>query len=291
MSLKGKFEKKQLKELLGVTIGSLILAISLNSILLPNHLVVGGANGIGVILHALFGWNIAMVLLVINLPLLILCFVLLGKKTGLKTIYGSLVYPFFVGVTANLPVLTHQLFLAMVFGGVVTGIGLGIEFRAKASTGGTAIISQIVHKYAKIPLGVAVSIVDGLVILGALIVFPVETVLFSLICLFLIGRTIDAVQTGLGRFKNLLVISEQTADLRAVLVNELDKGVTVVPIEGGFQNQGRLMLMVTIKAKDYSAVKERLLEVDEQAFIVAMSASEVHGKGFSLQRVLDHIDS
>ncbi|BAL61824.1 YitT family protein [Melissococcus plutonius] len=277
---------KKVKELLFVTLGSLVLAVSINSILLPNALVAGGANGISIVLNHLFGWNIALVLYAINIPLLLLCFLLLGKEVGIKTIYGSLVYPFFVGLTGNIPVLTHNILLAAIYGGILTGLGLGLEFKGNASTGGTAIISQIAHKYTKLPMGICVSIVDGMVILGALFAFNVNIVLFSLICLFIIGRVIDFVQAGLGRYKNLLVVSSKSLEIRATLIRELDKGVTIIPIEGGYQQEGKVMLMTVIKEKDYSAIQEKILEIDDQAFIVSMTANEVKGRGFSIQRIL-----
>lgn len=288
--MKKLMENTRFREIFLVTIGAFILALSINSILLPNLLVAGGANGLAVVLHALFNWNIAIVLYMINIPLLVLCFIFLGKQTGLKTIYGSMSYPFFVWLTSGVAPLTDNLFLATIYGGVVTGVGLGFVFRAEASTGGTAIVSQIVHKYAKIPIGAAMSIVDGLVILTALIVFDIEIVLYSLICLFSIGRVVDAVQTGLGRYKNMLIISEKAPLLQQVLLEQLDKGVTRIPIEGGFDKTPKTLLMTTIKERDYSMIREHLLAIDSEAFIVSMNASEVHGKGFSIKRIMEQID-
>lgn len=288
--MKKLMKNMRFREIFLVTIGAFILALSINSILLPNLLVAGGANGLAVVLHALFNWNIAIVLYMINIPLLVLCFIFLGKQTGLKTIYGSMSYPFFVWLTSGVAPLTDNLFLATIYGGVVTGVGLGFVFRAEASTGGTAIISQIVHKYAKIPIGAAMSIVDGLVILTALIVFDTEIVLYSLICLFSIGRVVDAVQTGLGRYKNMLIISEKAPLLQQALLEQLDKGVTRIPIEGGFDKTSKTLLMTTIKERDYSMIREHLLAIDSEAFIVSMNASEVHGKGFSIKRIMEQID-
>ncbi|HRL51481.1 MAG TPA: YitT family protein, partial [Enterococcus aquimarinus] len=172
---------QRLKETLYVTLGAFILAISVNLIFLPNQIVAGGASGLSIVLNELFGWNVALTLYAINIPLLILCFLLLGKDVGFKTIYGSLINPFFIAITGSLPPLTNNIFLATLYGGVLTGIGLGLVFRGNASTGGSAIISQIVNKYFKISLGVSVFVVDGFVIATALFVFTKDTVLFSLI--------------------------------------------------------------------------------------------------------------
>lgn len=278
---------QQVQDAFFVSLGALVLAISINCILLPNQIVAGGANGISVVINHLFGWNPAIILYAINIPLLILCFLLLGKEVGLKTIFGSLIYPFFVGITSHLPVLTHDLFLAALFGGIVTGIGLGLVFRGNASTGGTAIISQIVHKYLHVSLGVAILFVDGLVILSALIAFDTDVVLFSIISLFLIGRVVDMVQVGLDRSKNVMIISPKYAEIKEALTTTLDKGVTIIPIEGGYSQTSSKLLMTVMSEKDFPQVKEAILTIDETAFFITLNASEVHGRGFSLKKVAD----
>lgn len=285
--MKKQEQVQRLKETLYVTLGAFILAISVNLIFLPNQIVAGGASGLSIVLNELFGWNVALTLYAINIPLLILCFLLLGKDVGLKTIYGSLINPFFIAITGSLPPLTNSIFLATLYGGVLTGIGLGLVFRGNASTGGSAIISQIVNKYFKISLGVSVFVVDGFVIATALFVFTKDTVLFSLISLFIIGRVIDRVQVGVLRSKNLFIISDKYEAIHQMFIKELDKGVTLLPIEGGYtQKQGKI-IMTVIPEKEFMAIKEAILAIDETAFFVALDASEVNGRGFSVKRMME----
>ena len=285
--MKEQEQVQRLKETLYVTLGAFILAISVNLIFLPNQIVAGGASGLSIVLNELFGWNVALTLYAINIPLLILCFLLLGKDVGLKTIYGSLINPFFIAITGSLPPLTNNIFLATLYGGVLTGIGLGLVFRGNASTGGSAIISQIVNKYFKISLGVSVFVVDGFVIATALFVFTKDTVLFSLISLFIIGRVIDRVQVGVLRSKNLFIISDKYEAIHQIFIKELDKGVTLLPIEGGYtQKQGKI-IMTVIPEKEFMAIKEAILAIDETAFFVALDASEVNGRGFSVKRMME----
>ena len=285
--MKKQEQVQRLKETLYVTLGAFILAISVNLIFLPNQIVAGGASGLSIVLNELFGWNVALTLYAINIPLLILCFLLLGKDVGFKTIYGSLINPFFIAITGSLPPLTNNIFLATLYGGVLTGIGLGLVFRGNASTGGSAIISQIVTKYFKISLGVSVFVVDGFVIATALLVFTKDTVLFSLIILFIIGRVIDRVQVGVLRSKNLFIISDKYEAIHQIYIKELDKGVTLLPIEGGYtQKQGKI-IMTVIPEKEFMAIKEAILAIDETAFFVALDASEVNGRGFSVKRMME----
>ncbi|MCB5950656.1 YitT family protein [Enterococcus sp. BWT-B8] len=288
--MKNSILKNFIKDTLYVIIGSFILALAINSILLPMSIVSGGISGLTIVLNHLFGFNPALVLYAINIPMLILCFIFLGKENGLKTVFGSLIFPFFVGTTAGIPVLTENALLAAVYGGIAVGIGLGLVFRGNASTGGTAIPAQILHKYLKVPLGLCISIVDGSIILAGLLAFDVDRILFSMICLFLTGRVIDLIQVGVVRSKNVFIVSPKYEEIKLTLLKELDKGVTMIPVKGGYHEQEGMLLMTVIKEKDFPKVKEELLRIDEHAFIISMNASEVFGRGFSLQRMFEYME-
>ncbi|MFC4709252.1 YitT family protein [Enterococcus eurekensis] len=279
--------KQRIQDTIYVTIGAFILALAVNIVYLPNQIVAGGASGLSIVLNDLFGWDVAMTLYAINVPLLALCFLLLGKEVGLKTIYGSLVNPFFIWMTASVPPLTNNIFLAALYGGILTGVGLGLVFRGNASTGGSAIVTQIVHKFTNMSLGVAVFVVDGIIIATALFAFPKDSVLFSVISLFIIGRVVDRIQVGMSRSKNLFIISKKYEDIHQLFIKELDKGVTLVPIEGGYTNEPGKLIMAVIPESDFVQVKEAILAIDEAAFFVSLEASEVNGRGFSLKRIME----
>ncbi|QIL46970.1 YitT family protein [Vagococcus coleopterorum] len=265
-------------------VGSLFLALAINLVLSPNQLVAGGANGLAIILEKKFHSSLALTLYAINIPLLILSFVALGKEVGMKTILGSLIYPFFVGLTSFLPPLTSDPILSSIFGGVLAGLGLGLVFRGNASTGGTATIAQVINKFAKIPLGIAVFLIDGIIILSAGFVFNFDKVLFALICLFVISRVIDLVQVGGKPSKNILIISDKMTEVEAALLSKMEVGVTRIPITGGFDKNEKEMLMCVIPENKYHAVSECVLEIDSTSFLTVMPAQEVLGRGFSLAR-------
>lgn len=275
--------QKLVKDCLFVTVGAFLIALGINVFFLPNHIVSGGMNGVSIVVNYLTGLAPATFLFLSNIPLLILSLLFLGKDTTLKTIYGALALPFFIYLTASLDPITKTPLLAALFGGIVTGVGLGVVFKGNASTGGTAILSQIVHKYIKIPLGLAVAIVDGTVILSAFITFTPDATMYSLMSLFVISRMIDLVQTGFNRSKNVWIISEKANELQKMILKDLDQGVTAVPTIGGYNEREQLMLMCVLPEKKFPQLKELVLTLDPNAFVVCESANEVMGLGFSLR--------
>ena len=274
-----------------IVIGCLITAVAFQVFLLPNDIVSGGVSGLSIIANNLYNLDPAIFQYSVNIPLLILCFVLLGKAAGYTTILGSLLLPFYLMFLGDLDPLTHDPFLAAVFGGVFTGLGLGIVFRAKATTGGTSVIVQLLYQFAHLQLGISTVIVDGFVIFLALVVFNPETVMYSLISLFLISRTIDLVQLGFNRNKNIFIISDSPQEIKREVLHTLERGVTNLGVRGGYGNTEKDMLMVVIQEREFTLLKETVLEVDPDAFVVAMSASEVLGRGFSLHKQFSTEDS
>ena len=283
-----KFKKDQFPleviDIIFIAVGSFIAAVSFNIFLLPNFIVSGGIGGLSTILNSLYQWNPSIVQFAFNVPLLILAFVTLGKEAGFKTILGSLILPAFIGLLNFMQPLTMNPLLAAVFGGVTTGIGIGLVFKAKGSTGGTSIIAQIIHVYLKLPLGTSVALVDGVVISAALIAFDAETVMYSIISLFVISRTIDIIQVGFNRSKNVMIISDHASKIRTAIYQNINRGVTNLRITGGYGNNKKEMLMCVIGEREFTYLRETILDVDPHAFVVVMSASEVWGKGFTLAK-------
>ncbi|MGO3732103.1 MAG: YitT family protein [Vagococcus sp.] len=265
-----------------ITLGSIILGAGFNAFLLPNRIVSGGINGLTIILHELFNLSPSLILYAVNGVLLILCYVLLGKAVLMKSILGSLLVPFFISLFHSMGPATHDPILASIFGGVSIGLGVGLVFLGNGSTGGTTLISLIIQKYTQLKLSILLAVCDGLVILSALFVFDIQTVLYALISLFLTSRMVDLVQVGPDLSKNLFIISNQYDQIRVKLVQELGYGVTFVPIEGGLNQDYKKMIMAVIREEQFIDIKQEILDIDPEAFIVITSANEVVGKGFTI---------
>ena len=276
--------KRRIIDILLVTIGSFISAVGYNSLLVKNNIASGGVGGLAISLNALFGWNNANFVLATTIPLLILCWCFLGREVLLKTLYGSLVFPTFIKLTEGLPTLTKQPLLGSIFGGIILGLGLGIVFYGNSSTGGTGIITQILNKYTPLPLGMVLLIVDGIIVAISAIAFSPDTVMYSILSLYIVSFTIDKMMVGLNSSRNLLIISQKSDQILNYITRVADRGATKIPVLGGHTGHSQNMIMTTLSTHEVPKVQEEIQKIDETAFIVIIPASTVMGRGFSLQK-------
>jgi uncharacterized membrane-anchored protein YitT (DUF2179 family) len=267
-------------EYLYILIGSAIVAIAFNVFLLPNRVASGGVSGISTILHATLGWQPAYVQWAFNIPLFIAGVVLLGKQFGIKTLVGTIFLPFVVYLTRDFEPATNDALLGSLFGGIGVGIGLGIVFRGKASTGGTDLAAQIIHKYTGWSLGTCVILIDGLIVLTAALVFDIERALYALIALFVTSKTIDLVQVGFGYSKMAMIITNKEEEVRQAILHKIDRGVTKLSGYGGYTENERPVLMCVVEQTEFTKLKQLVKGIDPAAFVVVMDAAEVLGEGF-----------
>ncbi|PPA70512.1 YitT family protein [Jeotgalibacillus proteolyticus] len=263
-----------------IIIGSVFVAIAFNVFLLPNGVASGGVSGISTILYGLFEWRPSLVQLAFNIPLFISGLIFLGFQFGIKTAVGSFFLPFAVFLTEGWEPATNDPLLGALFGGIGVGIGLGIVFRGKASTGGTDLAAQIIHKYSGLGLGTCVAIIDGLIVISAAIVFEIEYGLYAMIGLYVTSKTIDLVQIGFGRSKMIYIITNRQEQISQAIFEEVDRGVTKLSAHGGYTDHERPILMCVIDQTEFSKLKNVVKRIDPHAFVIVSDASEVLGEGF-----------
>lgn len=268
------------RDYLYVMLGSAIVAISFNVFLLPTKVASGGVSGISTITYSLFGWEPAFVQWAFNIPLFIAGVLLLGTQFGIKTAVGTIFFPFVVFLTSGWEPWTNDPLLGALFGGIGVGLGLGVVFLGKASTGGTDLAAQIVNKYTGLTLGTCVAAIDGLIVLTAAIVFDIEQGLYALIGLYVTSKTIDLVQVGLNRSKTALIITDYELEVRKAILEEVDRGVTRLTAQGGYTDHERSVLLCVVDQTEFTKLKEVVHSIDNHAFVVVMDAAEVLGEGF-----------
>lgn len=263
-----------------VIIGSFFIAGAFNLFLLPNDIASGGVAGVSIIVDELFGIEPAFTQWGLNIPLFLAGVLILGANFGLKSLVGTLALPFFVYLTRHMDPATLNPLLGSIFGGMGVGLGLGIVFRGRASTGGMDVAAQILHKFTGISLGLCIAIFDGSIVLASAFVFDVEKALYALIGLYATSRTIDIIQVGFTTSKNVMIISDKVEELRKAIFEEIDRGVTILKGEGGYTGDERKILMCVVDQKEFTKLTNIVNNVDNSAFVIAMSAAEVLGEGF-----------
>jgi len=273
---------RRLLEYAGIVLGALVVGIGLNALLIPNRIAAGGASGIATILYHLLGWSPGMVLLAINIPLLIASFLVFGLRFGFYTIIGSLATSFAVEFTEGIAVLTVDPLLASIYGGVITGIGMGIVFRFRGSTGGTDILAKLLTHYTGVSIGQALLFIDAAVVLVAGIVFTAEYAMYALIAIFVGTKIIDVVQEGIYTARALFIISHDAEGIAAGLMTKLGRGVTMFPSQGGFSKTEKTTLLCVVGRTELTRAKQIVLELDKKAFIIVTEAHEVLGEGFTV---------
>lgn len=269
-----------------IIFGSFLLAYAFQVFFLPNDIISGGVSSLSIIIHEVTGWAPAYIQYAFNIPLLILSYILLGKEIAFKSVIGSLIFPFFVDILSEVAPITDNPLLATLYGGILTGIGVGLVYKAKGSTGGTSTAAQIVEKYTNVTMGEATLISDGVIILIGFFIFDIEAIMFGIIALVVVSRFVDIVLIGTRTQKTVLIIAENPDVIRTEILENFDRGVTRLDVRGGYKNEGKEMLMVVIQDREITALQEMIVQHDDDAFVVVMSASEVMGRGFSLEKYL-----
>ncbi|MBS3942676.1 MAG: YitT family protein [Dethiobacter sp.] len=271
-------------DLLGILAGSVILAVAMNLFLIPHQLAAGGVSGLAVILFHLLNIPIGLTIIVVNIPLFIWAYFLLGPRVVLQSLFGTIFFSVAVELTAFLPQATEDIMLSAVYGGVVMGIGVGLVFRFRGSSGGTTILSLILNKVAGLSTGQGLLGGDLAVIALAIFIFGGEAAMYAALSLFISSWVIDVVQEGLGLAKSVLIITSQGEEINRRLLQELGRGVTRLEGRGGYTGEDREVLLCVVASSETAFLKSIIHEVDSKAFMIIGNATEVHGEGFRRAR-------
>ncbi len=272
--------KTYLKELLGIVIGVTILAVAFNMFLIPNKIAAGGASGLGIILFHLYRIPVGLTVLLVNIPLFVLSWYFLGWKFVAHSLAGTLLLPLMLELTAFLPLLTRDLLLASIYGGIGVGIGLGLVFRSHGSTGGTALGAQLINHFFGLSSGQSLISADLAIIVAAGFIFSPDVALFALISIFITSKVIDLIQEGPGFSRAALIISNQKEAISDRIINELDRGATFLEGSGAYTGEQRGIILCVIPQHQVTRLKSIVRDTDPTAFVVVTKVGEVMGEGF-----------
>lgn len=273
-----------------ITIGTFLMAVGFVLFISPYKLAPGGVYGVAIVAHHLFDVPIGLVGLALDIPLTIIGFLVLGPRFGIKTIFGFLMLSgwislleFMYGYEAFVP--GHQELLSGVYGGVLLGLGLGLIFKSRATSGGSDIIAMIIAKYTKLPIGQLLILVDSSIVLIGWIAFKDPIIpLISWVVIYLTGKVIDVVMQGMSYHKTLVIVSEKHELIQDKIVSDLNRGGTKIVGEGLFEGKKRTIIFTIVNRREQSILQNFIHKVDPDAFLTVMNANEVIGKGFKSLR-------
>ena len=283
-----------------IVLGTFIMSIGYVVFVSPLKLAPGGVYGIAIILHHLFNFPIGLSGICLDIPLLVIGTLWLGPKFGAKTIVGVITLPAFISLWEKIygyePLISlpgqpmtpdpAANFIVALCGGVIIGIGLGLIFKTRATSGGSDIIAMIIAKYVKhIPLGTLLIIVDSTIVLAALVAFKDWTVpLYSWLIIYVTGIVMDRVIVGFHSNKVVLIVSDYYDEIRQHIFDELDRGGTFLNGEGMYNNDEKKIIFTSISRKQLPVLVHFVHEIDPKAFVSILDASETLGNGFTSLR-------
>lgn len=276
--------KSFFRDYIQIAFGSFIGSLGLTMFLVPNKVAAGGVSGLATVLHYLFGLPVGWTMLALNIPLFVAGVIFLGKGFGVKTLAGAFLFSVFTEVTKNFPVLTHDLLLSTVYGGIILGAGLGIVFRARGSTGGSDLAAMLINHFIPIiSIGQGILFVDFFVIALDGVAFNWELAMYSWIALFVSSKVVDLIQEGINYAKAVYIISDEAENISRKILNEMERGVTFLGAKGAYTGESKNVLLCVITRLELTRLKNIVHELDPKAFVIVHDVHEVLGEGFSFE--------
>lgn len=273
------------KNFILIVLGAYLISLSINMFLLPHKMTTGGASGIATILYYLSNIPMGITILAINLPLFVIAIVKLGKKFVIKTIFSTVLLSVFLELFKYDQVIqTTQIDLLMscIFGGIISGIGLSLTFKAGASSGGSDLLANIIYKLTKIQsLSKVLMGIEIVIISGVIICFKdINLGLYSIIALFISTKVIDVIFDGIYNTKIATIITKKGDQIVESILSELGRGATITNSIGAHSGEENTTITCVITRNQIASLKQIIRDNDNRAMMYITNANEAIGKGF-----------
>ncbi len=262
-----------------ITFATVWVATAVFFLLIPSQTAVGGITGLAIVLSNIIPLSVSAISLIMNIILLILSFILLGKEFGIKTVYTSILTPVIVGVYERLfpnnQSLTGSSFMDVVLYCFFVGIPLAMLFNRNASSGGIDIVAKILNKLFRMELGSALSIAGTCVAISAIFVYDLETVAISIFGTYLNGMAVDHFIFGSTQKKRVCILSEKEDEIKNYILHELHSGATIYDCQGAYDNKIRHEIITIVDKNEYAKLMNYITKTDEKAFVTVYAVNEV----------------
>ena len=273
-----------IKEYIIVALACVVMAFNINYFFVGNKLAEGGVSGLSLIIHYLSNIDVSYLYFALNIPLIILAYIFLGKNFLLKTLFATFILSVFLKVFASFSEPLDDILLAAIFGGAINGIAIGIVFYAGGSTGGIDIIAKIINKYTGIPISRILLATDFIVLSIVAVIFGKVIFMYTLISLVISSKMIDIIQVGIYSAKGVTIITTKEDEIRKRIMEDTGRGITLIDAKGGYTQKEIGMLYCVVGQYQLIRVKTIVKEVDPSAFMIVADVHEVIGNGFLVNK-------
>lgn len=270
-----------------IFMGTGIMALAIQCIFEPIGLVTGGFSGIAIIIRKMTagivegGVPLWLTNLALNVPVFIAALIIKGRKFLGRTVIGTVLLSFWLYVIPQVDLTQGDYMLSAVFGGVITGIGIGFVLLAKATTGGTDMVSALIQKYVRHYSVVQIlQVIDGMVVLTGLYVFGLKPALYAIVAIFITSKVSDALMEGMKYSKAAFIITDYYKEIADAIMTQLDRGLTGLDATGMYSGDKKTVLYCVVSKKEIVELKDIVAKIDPKAFVIVTDAREVFGEGF-----------
>ena len=279
--------KDKAKNLAIMVFSNILFAIAVTGFIRPHGIILGGATGLGLLITHYVNMKLSVVVMFINIVLLAIAFIFMGKKFAISTLANSILYPVIMYVFETFIILgklTEDPMLACVFSGVLMGIGIGLILKTGGSTGGTDVIAVAINKYTHINLSVLLYLVDGVIMALQLKFSNREQVMLGIFLMALLTLTMNKIMIMGKTQAQLMIFTSKVDEVREKILGQEDAGATLFKIEKGYTGEESKAIMCLIPRRKVYDMCQMIHETDPMAFWTISEVNEVHGRGFSFER-------
>lgn len=280
--------KQKLKVFASIVLGNMMIAFAVCAFVVPNDIMLGGSGGIALFVQQFLPEvRLSVISAVINVSLFFLGLIFMGWRFAATSLMSTIIYPIILAVFESLPLSTmfrENIVVIALACGVLCGLGIGLVVRVGGSTGGMDIPPCILNKYKGIPVGTSIMFFDILVLMLQVMVKGMDGLLLSILVTVVISFTINkTILTG-ERKVQVIVISPEIQEIRRQLLKDVDCGVTMLEVEGGYEGKKQQAILSVVYASKYPVIRNVALKIDKNAFVVASDVTDVNGKGYTVAR-------
>jgi len=274
-----------IKDYLNITLGLIFIAVGINFFLIPHNLAAGGLSGLAMVINHYFpAVGVGIIMIIGDMFFFIIGFIFIGKSFGVKTVYSSLMLSTMISLLEwAIPMsepISNDILISLIFGILLSALGMAIVFNRGAATGGTDIPAKILNKYAHLDIGKGLLIIDFMVTILAAITFGITTGLYAILGVILNGYIIDFIIDGFNIIKRVEVVSGKSEEIRQFIINELSRSATIYRAVGAYDLKESDVIVTVLGKKEFIKLKSFIKEIDSTAFIITHNVHEVLGEGF-----------